>query len=110
MSDFVIAEKDLLPLIDATVSNDDGVVDLTDATGCLFVWKGVYASGTAPTTGTATILSAVSGAVRFTPTTGLTDSANVYYGQFRVQFSGKDLSFPNDGPTKFEIVPRVGLF
>lgn len=109
MSDFVISQYDLLPLIDATVEDANGVVDLSTATGALFIWKSVYGSGDAPNTGNATILSPISGALRFSPTSTLTDVSNVYYGQFRVQFSGKDLSFPNDSPSKFEIVRRVGF-
>lgn len=109
MSDFVLKSIDRLPVIDATMTDSAGVVDLTNATGCLFIYQPRYEVSAAAVTGSATILSAISGVVRFTPTAAMTASGNVFWGEFRAQFTGGDLTFPNDSYACFEIVKRLGL-
>lgn len=105
MNDFFLRQHDTRPVIDATFEDANGAIDLTDAS-CLFVFRPRW-SGVA-TTGTATILSAVSGMVRYTMTSGNSATANVFYGEFRATLTGGNtLTIPNSAPFTFEIIERL---
>lgn len=106
MNEFYIKQIDRLPVLDCYIQDGNGdYVDLSSTTNT-FVYK-PYFSGV-PVTGSATIISATSGYLRYS--WGVTDVATpgLYMGEWRTEFSdGRQSTFPNDGFIVFEIQPRI---
>lgn len=92
---FYIKQGNLLPILDATLYDGVGVVDLTSA-GVNFVMKDP-ATGTVKVNAACTIVSATGGHVQYVWAGTDTNTALVYQGEFQVTFaSGKIETFPND--------------
>ena len=106
MSDFSIKLDDRLPLLRSNLSDDDGYMDISNAT-VKFIYQTRNRS-IVPTTGSATIVGAASGFVEYAWATGDVVTPGVYYGEWRVTTaSGKHITFPNDSYFCFEIVNRL---
>ena len=104
MSEFFLKKVDVLPVLQAELLDDAGVIDLSNVTGVYFNYRPKYAStGTIKRTGF--VASAVSGIVEYDWTTGDTTTPGVYYAEWIIYFqSNKQMSFPNDDYITFEIV------
>lgn len=91
---FSIYKGDLLPVLEATLHDEVGVIDLTGAT----VRFQMRAPGTdvLEVDGAAAIVgSATAGVVRYTWATGDTDTVGVYLAWFQVTYLPKTLSAPS---------------
>jgi hypothetical protein len=102
-ADFRLTAGDLLPPLEATLSDDNGPADLTGATVEI-----VYRCGDTVITGECTVVSAEDGTIQYEWAEGDTDTPGMYAAKFVVTFaSGKKQSFPNDSSCSIEI--RGGL-
>ncbi len=105
MSDFYIKYNDVLPVVQAYLSDTNGYVDLTSAT-VKFVYQDRKQLNQA-VTGSTSILSPISGLVEYTWSSGV--AIGSYIAEWRVNFSnGKQMSFPNSTILTFDIVDNVG--
>ncbi len=114
LSDFTIKQGDLLPAIVGTLKTADGVVvDLTGGAvrflmraepGAAAVVNGACTifDGTDPETG----LPAKQ--VQYAWTTGNTDIAGNYQGEFELTVGGKKWSFPNKGYLSIRVTDDIG--
>jgi len=102
MSDFYLKKSDILPAIRAHLSDSNGYVNLSGS-NCFFIYKDMRATGSA-VTGTATIVSAISGLVEYAWASGASPGVGTYYAEWRAGLpGGKQMSFPNDGHISFQI-------
>ena len=107
MSDFYFSYPDRLPILRSNLTDDNGYIDLTTASSVSFIYQ-IKSRASPAQTGSASIISAVSGLVEYQWGTGEQISGAVYYGQWRASFSnGKQLSFPNDGYIVFNNQNRL---
>lgn len=108
MNDFYIKRGDRLPVIRATLSDANGVVDLSTGT-VKFIYKPQY-SGSAVER-SATILSGPSGLIQYSWVSGDVTgdgSVGVYYGEFKATLADdKVIHFPNAGYFSFEIIDSL---
>jgi hypothetical protein len=98
VADLIVRQGDTLPILNATiVDNNANVVNLTGCT-VLFVMRAITAA-TPTTTATATIVSPTSGTVLYSWVTADTATAGVYACTFQVTTtsSGATYTYPNDG-------------
>ena len=109
MNEFFIKKIDQLPVLQSQLEDYYGVIDLSSASAVKFVYKSRM--GGNPVTGSATIYSASSGIVQYAWTSGDVANAGVFYGEWRVAFTGgKQMSFPNNGYISFEIIDNLDTF
>lgn len=106
VEEFFIKSGDLLPFLDATLTDANG--DPVDLTGATVVFHmGPRRADPATVTGAATILSAVEGTVRYAWQAGDTDEVGTFRAEFEVAIAGKPLTFPNDKNFHVIIFPAV---
>lgn len=106
MPDFTIKEGDLLPPIEATLSDRDGPINLTGATVELVAEND---DRTTTITGAAAIVGdPTAGAVRYDPVAGETDVPGYYDLEFKVTKGGKPIHVPNDRYFRLLITPKLG--
>ncbi len=107
MSDFYIKKGDRLPLLRAELSDVNGAVNLS-GTNVQFIYRNRTRVGN-PVTGSANIVSHVSGVVEYVWGTGDVSAAGAYICEWRVTYTGnsKVLSFPNDSYLSFDIVDNL---
>lgn len=97
MVDFVIKAGDRLPSMSATLSDANGVLNLT---GCTVTFRYAPAdknSITAPRDKLAVIVDAPNGKVRVDWADGDTNPAGYYEGEFLLTAVGGQYTFPNRG-------------
>jgi hypothetical protein len=108
MSTFRIKRGDLLPEIEGTCEDDDGPVDLTNATSVRFL-MGVNGSSTNKVAAAATFVSKPDGTVKYTWAGTDTDTVGPYDGEFEVTWPGsKPETFPNRGFIKIDVFQDRG--
>ena len=107
MIDFFIKKGDVLPIIRAEFTNEDGTpVDVTNAQ-ILFNYQ-VRSSGTTVVQRTGEIESAESGIVNYQWITGDSLTAGLYKGEFIAVFNGgQQQTFPQGGFLIFEVMDDV---
>lgn len=107
ISDFRIKKGDTLPTVRATLSDEEGVFDLTNCT-VKFVFRNSQ-SGVAVKKD-ASVVSATAGEVEYAWGAGDTDVPGVYLYEWEVTLtlSSKVISFPNGESRLFEIISDVG--
>ena len=95
-SAFKIKQNDTAPSLSVTLAQDGVAVDLTDAAISFHMRDD--ASGEALVNGTAVVVDAILGAVRYDWLAVDTALAGCFPAEFEVTFStGKVTSYPNDG-------------
>lgn len=108
MADFTIKRGDNVPILEATLSDQDGPINLTGATVKLIMKGKGTASGTT-ISGTCVIVSAAAGTVSYSWLTGNTDVVGSYDLEFQITYSGGGIeTVPNDGYKSVEIVADLG--
>lgn len=109
MTDLVIRRGDRLPVITRTVTVNDEVVVLNQAT-VLFKAKSA-SDGTVVIDSAAVVSDAANGVVQYTWTTpDSTLAAGFYFAWFEVTMDGKVLSAPNDGFITLQVTDEIGSF
>ena len=104
MAEAKIKQGDRLPVLDATLVNEDGTAfNLTSADSVAFRMRAKGAT-TFAVEGAATIVSAAAGTVRYAWAEGDTDVVGVFYAEFVVTFSG---SLTQTVPTTSQFIVRV---
>lgn len=98
MADFVIRKGDLLPELQATLTDQSGeAVDLTNTTGVRFHLRSPSQSS-AKVASPATVVTPADGIVRYVWSGTDTDTPGRYWAEFEVTFSdGRKQTFPNPG-------------
>ena len=107
MNEFFYSINDTLPRLEVTVSGDGAAVDLTSATGCIFIYRPRYS-------GTASVISGQfsnkgSGIV-YVDITGstVTSLMGPNWGRFKIYFqNGGVRSYPNDSLINFEVLTGI---
>lgn len=108
MEDFFIKQIDRLPTISTRLTSSTGYVDLGTGSSVSFIYKPYYNVSGAAVTGSASIVSAVSGNVQYQWGTGDVYTPGVFLAEWRVNFAdGRQLTDPYDGYIVFEIQPRI---
>lgn len=92
--DLFMKQGDLLPELTATLEDALGVVNLTGAS-VVFTMRPV-GSTTPKVNGSASIISAPDGTVKYTWSGTDTDTVGDYHGEFEATFGIKKMTFPND--------------
>lgn len=109
---FQIKENDLLPALNATLSDANGPVDLSEATEVLFVMN-ERLGGTTKVEGACVVVQVGDGTdgskgkVRYDWVDGDTDTPKTYKGEFEADFGGKKLTFPNTSYLDITIIPDL---
>jgi hypothetical protein len=107
LTDFTIKQHDTHPSLEATLTDQDGAINLTTATTVKLLLK-TPTGGTA-ISGTCAIVSAVAGTVRYDWTAPNTADVNTFDGEFEITWSnGKITTVPNDSYFSVEIKADLG--
>jgi len=108
--DFYIKVGDLEPAIEAYLKLSDGsVFNLTGVTGVVFRWRLKNDPAATPSEGSATIVSATDGHVKYEWLTGETDVEGVFVCEWEVELSsGKMITFPNNKHDEFIVFEAIG--
>lgn len=106
MSDLFIKQIDRLPVYQENILDTNGsYLNLSSLTTGYFIYKPYY-SGT-PVTGAAELISAASGLLQHSWTSGDVATPGLYMGEWRLSFSSGERTYPMDGFITFEIQPRI---
>lgn len=98
MSTFSIKQNDLLPALSAVLNDADGPVDLTGASSIAFHMRPVGSTTATTLTGTASIVNAATGEVRYTWAGSDTATAGAYECEWEITWPGsKKMTFPSKG-------------
>lgn len=108
MADLTIKQNDTWPPLEATLSDQDGPVNLTTASTILLLLKPALT----PLTifqGVCEVVSAVDGKIRYVWDEPDTAIADTYAGEFEVTWTDSTITtFPNAGYFSLEIQPDIG--
>ena len=106
MADFTIKQGDTLPLLQATLTDENGdPMDLTDATDLKFRYRRKGSSTVVERD--ATIVTAASGIVRYAWQAADTATAGPMYAEWQVYYGTDILTHPNTGFIDIEVVDRI---
>lgn len=100
-----LKKGDTLPTISATLTGDDGTA--LDLSGSTVEFRFRHVDGGTPTTGSATVVNAADGKVKYDWSAGDTDDAGYYIGEWIVTTGSEVLTAPGDSYVTFEIVETV---
>lgn len=92
MSDFQLPKGALLPLLTATISDENGPINLTGTTA-KFQMR-LPGSSTLKVDAAATVVTPAAGLVSYTWLAADTDTIGIYIGWFLVTFTAKNLYAP----------------
>ncbi len=108
MAELIIKRGDTLPIIEATLYDQEGeVLDLSGATVMLYVVS--TDELTTLVSAACTIVDAPNGVVRYVWQAGDTDILGKYDFEFEVTFSGGGIAtVPNDGYNSLRIIKDLG--
>jgi hypothetical protein len=107
VADFTIKKDDLLPVIQATVTDaDDAVVDLTGGT-VKFLMMDAAGVLKINTTG-GFVTDGSDGQVKYEWASDDTDTAGDYRAEFEITMSGKPVTAPNDDYLTIKILDDLG--
>lgn len=103
-------QGDLLPVLEATLTDEDGApVDLSDIGSLTFrLGRGSSGDDVLVERAAEVVGDGTEGNVRFVWEEGDTDVAGVHRGSFRLVSGGKPTTFPNDGYITVHIGDAVG--
>lgn len=106
MSTFRIKEGDIYPILQTTLYDASGPINLTAATGVQLVYK--KRPGGSPVTKTGAIVTAASGVVKYEWASGDTDTVGFYDAEWVVTFTGGGkLTVPNNTYNHIEMYPKL---
>ena len=107
MSEFYLKYQDRLPVLQSNLTDVDGYIDLSTASDVKFIHQ-LKSRVTTPISGSGVIVSPTSGLVQYSWPASPTLSGGVYYGEWRIEFTGgKQITIPNDGVILFKISNRI---
>jgi hypothetical protein len=106
---FVVKEGDRLPSLEATLQDEDGMaVDLTTASSVSFSMRDMFTGTIIINLGSAVIVTAASGAVRYDWGTSDTTTIGTYEAEFKVTWnSGKVSRYPANGYLTIQIMDAI---
>lgn len=103
MNSFTIKRGDRLPALQATLSDEHGVYNLTGASVDVIL----RAPNGTVTRKTCTVADPTTGVVTYAWGTGDTDTAGTYQLEFEATIGGRTLTFPNGGFLQLVIAPDL---
>lgn len=108
MTDFWIKEDDTSPVLEATLTDENGnAVDLTGASVDFHMRRQL--DDTLKVDGTASIIDAANGKVQYSWSSGDTDTTGKYDAEFEVTYSSGDIeTFPNHENIVIKITDDLG--
>lgn len=105
MADLTIKQNDTWPPLKATLTDENGPIDLTTATAVRVIMKGT----TVTIDGVCTVVSATTGEVSYTWAAGDTAVNGSYNTEFEINWgSGRIETVPNDSYKTVEIKDDLG--
>lgn len=105
MPDRILKQHDLFPSLQATLSDDNGPIDLSTATGVKLLMR----TGGTLVSGACTIVDARNGIVRYDWARGDTDTVGEYNVEFEITWpTALPETVPNDGYNSIEIQADLG--
>lgn len=108
MATFRIKRGDLLPELNGTCQDDNGIVDLTNAVSVRFL-MGLPGVTTNKVAAAAAFVSKPAGTVKYTWAGTDTDTVGDYDGEFEVTWPGSKLeTFPNRGFIRISVYQDRG--
>lgn len=106
MADFAIKRGDNVPILEATLSDQDGPINLAGAS-VKFIMK--QQGGGAMVSGPCTITAEAAGRVSYAWVSGDTDTPGTYDLEFQITYGGGGIeTVPNEGYKTVEVVPDLG--
>lgn len=108
MADFTIKQGDVLPIITATLTDENGdAMDLTGVARVDFQYR--RKGGSTVTTRTATVTDAANGGVEYAWVSADTATPGLMYAEWRVDYDGAGtyLTHPNTGFIDIEVVDTI---
>ena len=110
-ANWTMKKGDLLPILDVTLEDANGAVDLSGATSINFKMVLNDNLGSAPKIDAAATPDpdqvTNKGKCTYTWASDDTDTVGVFYGEFEADYAGKKLTFPNDSYYIIAIVDDV---
>lgn len=110
MADFAIKKGDLLKLLEVTLKDSVGPVQINTASAVIFKMRNAR-TGAIKVDAAAVILDdglvATRGQCRYLWTGTDTDTADLYYGEFEATIGGKKLTFPNGGYFTIQVTTDI---
>lgn len=106
-ADRILKQHDLFPPLQATLSDQNGPIDLTTATAVKLLMK--TTDGRISVTGACAIVDAVNGVVRYQWVRGDTDNIGEYNVEFEITWpTALPETVPNDGYNLISIEADLG--
>lgn len=103
MDVFKIKKTDTRPVIAATLQYANGTaVDLTGA-GSVWFYMGNYSDYSNYSSGLGVVTGSTAGTVQYAFTSTDTGSAGTYWGEFRIQWTGSQMTFPADHSLQVQV-------
>lgn len=100
---FTIKQNDLLPKLEAVLSDEDGPIDLSAVTGVSFRFH--HKESGATSTAAAIIVTPAAGLVRYEWQAGDTSLVGDYWGEFVISWAGALETVPSSGYLEFTVEP-----
>lgn len=105
-ADFIIKKGDTLPSIQSYLLDEDGTaVNLTANSGVMFIFR--PASTLVAQSGVATVVNATTALVQYNWVTGDTNTVGAMQAEWRVDFSGRKMTFPNNDYIDIDVIDNL---